>query len=489
MLFGAGAEIGYGMPHGGKFALDIFRQDTKNVKNIFKELREKIDKGSSYAANWLPEDFDKKRIHAFGEKVFENIIRDTVGNNREKVIKRINEFDEIARNTNEKYKKEKNINIDGKIKEKLDKDVTEININHQLKYSKFFTEGNALFTNNYFAALLLYYNQMDDTFKYKKVFGELIKSIFQLQLGAMSEDISRSIEDNIFSKDELDLDIFDDLGGNLKVNYELAGVKGLELLANKNEIFDDELVEFAFDILEIIYADVLDYKSLIDSNWHYLYNPKNEWAKFCKIAIFLYTVQEYIEKMSKNLALTREGYYDDLGKVNFDINIVATTNYNNFIETKSTHEVIYLNGGVNEFYDPYLNKIGKKEDLNKHEEHFIVPLMFTQSGTKPMTSIDMAEKYVNFYNEMKNSDILCSIGFGFNPDDEHINNIIRKLIDEDEKELVIFDVTRDVHTKKSIIIKSLKIKNQNRIHVVDVDVNSRTKNDKIWYQILEEILH
>ncbi|PKE62179.1 hypothetical protein [Macrococcoides caseolyticum] len=321
------------------------------------------------------------------------------------------------------------------------------------------------------------------------MFGELIKSIFQLQLGAMSEDISRSIEDNIFSKDELDLDIFDDLGGNLKVNYELAGVKGLELLANKNEIFDDELVEFAFDILEIIYADVLDYKSLIDSNWHYLYNPKNEWAKFCKIAIFLYTVQEYIEKMSKNLALTREGYYDDLGKVNFDINIVATTNYNNFIETKSTHEVIYLNGGVNEFYDPYLNKIGKKEDLNKHEEHFIVPLMFTQSGTKPMTSIDMAEKYVNFYNEMKNSDILCSIGFGFNPDDEHINNIIRKLIDEDEKELVIFDVTRDVHTKKSIIIKSLKIKNQNRIHVVDVDVNSRTKNDKIWYQILEEILH
>ena len=31
-LFGAGAEICYGLPTGGKFALDIFRQDIHPVK-------------------------------------------------------------------------------------------------------------------------------------------------------------------------------------------------------------------------------------------------------------------------------------------------------------------------------------------------------------------------------------------------------------------------------------------------------------------------
>ena len=34
-LFGAGAEVGYGLPSGGKFALDIFRYDTSKSKQAF----------------------------------------------------------------------------------------------------------------------------------------------------------------------------------------------------------------------------------------------------------------------------------------------------------------------------------------------------------------------------------------------------------------------------------------------------------------------
>lgn len=51
----------------------------------------------------------------------------------------------------------------------------------------------------------------------------------------MSEKISRTLEDNIFEKDDLDLDIFDDLGGNSKKIMKTAGVKGLELLAHKGQ--------------------------------------------------------------------------------------------------------------------------------------------------------------------------------------------------------------------------------------------------------------
>lgn len=116
-----------------------------------------------------------------------------------------------------------------------------------------------------------------------------------------------------------------------------------------------------------------------------------------------------------------EGYYHDLKYAKIK-NTVATTNYNPFIKTVLDYDVIFLNGGVEEYYDPYLNTIGSLNELNEKENHFIVPLIFTQSGTKPMTSIEMI-KYVNLYEEFKKSDAICSIGFGFNNDDEHINGI------------------------------------------------------------------
>lgn len=54
LFFGAGAEIGYGLPSGGKFALDIFRMDLKDDKKQLREIRGKINNRSSYAKNWLP---------------------------------------------------------------------------------------------------------------------------------------------------------------------------------------------------------------------------------------------------------------------------------------------------------------------------------------------------------------------------------------------------------------------------------------------------
>lgn len=67
------------------------------------------------------------------------------------------------------------------------------------------------------------------------------------------------------------------------------------------EPLDNEgyIVLFARSVLENIFSDVIDYKSLIDTNWHYLYCPKSEWSKFCKICIFLFTVLNYIEDQCK----------------------------------------------------------------------------------------------------------------------------------------------------------------------------------------------
>ena len=103
-LFGAGAEVGYGLPSGGKFALEIFRQDTTKIKEVFKEQREEIDDSTYYAANWLPDNYKSKSVSSFGKTVFEAIIKDTIEHNRDRIIAKLNEFDIIAKEEEKKLK-------------------------------------------------------------------------------------------------------------------------------------------------------------------------------------------------------------------------------------------------------------------------------------------------------------------------------------------------------------------------------------------------
>ena len=64
LFFGAGAEASYGLPSGGKFALDIFRMNTSDDKSILKEQLNNIDKQSTYS-RWLPEGFDNRNSTLF----------------------------------------------------------------------------------------------------------------------------------------------------------------------------------------------------------------------------------------------------------------------------------------------------------------------------------------------------------------------------------------------------------------------------------------
>lgn len=126
------------------------------------------------------------------------------------------------------------------------------------------------------------------------------------------------------------------------------------------------------------------------SIWHYLYCPKDEWAKFCKINIFLLSVREYIIKqLGDKSIIGYDGYYHDLVDAidsnKIDVTTIARTNYNVFIHDVIEKDICYLNGSTEMWYDPYVNRLGKREELLSKEQHFLVPLIFTQSGTKPMT--------------------------------------------------------------------------------------------------------
>ena len=163
-----------------------------------------------------------------------------------------------------------------------------------------------------------------------------------------------------------------------------------------------------------------------------------------------------------------------------EIGAVATTNYNQFIQDILDTDVAFLNGSTETWYDPYLNRIGDKSQLTTTERHILVPLMFTQSGTKPMTSIEMSIKYVDTYSKWKNSDKVVVVGFGFGSDDEHINGILRTLIDADNKKIIVvtLDTQQPDETIVRDIVRKLKVSKASNISVLQVDKDGNSVQDQ-----------
>ena len=495
-LFGAGAEIGYGLPSGGRFALDIFRFDASNSKKEFRKMRDEVDSTTNYASRWLPDDFKDKNISSFGKTVFQNIIKDTVEHNRVNIIERINKFDEVAK-AEASSMLEGGIDINSVFKDLLDnKDVSNIHMGQSIKFIDEFRQGNELFNSSYYSALLMVYKKKNIlTNEQHAELGKILLSILQLHVGALSEALTSKINDGLFAKKDDDIDFFDDIGEIVQLNYSSSGLAGMEYLLEKNKpdiaTNAGKCLLFAQKIIESIYAVVLDYKSLIDANWHYLYSPSSDWAKFCKICIFLLTVRDYISQIADSAKPeTKYGYYHSLKEAadsgKFEIGAVATTNYNRFIEDILGNKVSFLNGSTETWYDPYLNRIGSRDFIKTEENHILVPLMFTQSGTKPMTSIDMSIEYVDTYRGWQEADKIVVVGFGFGADDEHINGIIRNLIDIDNKPIKIVTVKSD-KTKDELLkdyaikLKTLKC---NNISVIQVDSQGKDSNGKMWTEII-----
>lgn len=494
-LFGVGAEVGYGLPSGGKFALDIFRFDASDSKKEFREMRDRVDQTTYYASQWLPNGFMDKNISSFGKTVFQNIIKDTVEHNRDNIISRINQFDEVAKKEVASMQA-LGIDIDAVFKELLGKDVFNIRLGQTIKFIDELQQGNELFDSSYYSALLMVYKKKDILTKEQRTeLGKILLSILQLHIGALSETLTRKINDGLFAKKDDDIDFFDDIGEIVQLNYSSSGLAGMEYLLDKHEAKTEsnggKCLRFAQKIIESIYAVVLDYKSLIDANWHYLYSPSTDWAKFCKICIFLLTVRAYISQTAADAKPeTRHGYYhlvkEASDKGSFEIGAVATTNYNRFIEAILQTQVSFLNGSTETWYDPYLNRIVTKDSIGNDENHILVPLMFTQSGTKPMTSIEMSIAYVDTYQEWEKADKIVIVGFGFGADDEHINGLIRTLIDNDDKAIEIVTIKSGKSDNELIRDYALKLKTSkfNNITVIQVDSDGKNSDGEMWTDII-----
>lgn len=491
LFFGAGAEIAYGLPSGGRFALEIFRMDSTQDKKEFKNLLGKVESRTPYATKWLPDDYATRSVSTFGKAQCEQLIISSLENKRQQIIVFLNSFDEQVGNIKKNFS-DKNIKIDEKFKELTGKNMGEVIFSQDIKLNDALGGSIRLFGSKYFSAILQVLDSMgQENDVWIRDLKNIVRSFIELLIGAVGEDFLHRINDSIFDKKPDSIDIFDDFCGYFKFDYKR--ISGLDYILNDRaqEITEtmsarDAVVEFSRRALEEIFVVALDYQSLIDSFYRYLFTPKADWAKFCKIAIFLMTVRRYItanQKEAEKKVTEGRGYYQDIATLQSkaEVPVIGTTNYNTFVNDITKISTSFLNGSINDYYDPYRNKIISKEEAES-SGRICVPFLFTQSGIKPLTSVSMSRRYVELFDSFSKCDVIGVIGFGFNSDDGHINGLFRALIEDKNKKVVIFHYS-DSPSANYNYDEKLRLSEPNRLVVRNVSTD-RKIGKELWVDVL-----
>lgn len=496
-FFGAGAEIGYGLPSGGKFAIDLFRQDPSSYRTQLREQLNAVDLTSSYAVDWLPQGFREKRIHAFGRSEFTCLIESSIEYRRTEIIRRLNQFDSECECAMQSLGISREL-IETKFFEATDKSIGDSLYTHVIKLNELLAQDVTLFSSDYYSAMLDTVKSTEDRDDLRRY----VTAFLQLLVGAHGQDLVRKLNQELFEAAPDDLPIFDDISGMFRLEFNRIGSTALELLLEEKRTFDTGdtctglslLCAIAQKVLENIFTTVLDYQKLIDDHFRYLFSPETEWAKFTKMAVFLKIAQDYIKQQAPDIAdIPTEGYYHDLSKFSqeHEFSAIGTANYNSLLtpifeqQGLEVPEIIHLNGSVNDYYNPYKNTVVTSDDftaLDASQLHF--PFILTQSGLKPLTSVTMSRRYVQLFDAYNDSDAIVVVGFGFNKDDSHINGLFRELIESHGKKL--FVVSRDVDgtaaQQQRDLRKRLRVANSysRAVIVLPVNSNSRMIGDSLW---------
>ena len=492
LFFGAGAEISYGLPSGGKFAIDLFRKDPTPYKKAFRAKLLKINSRSPYANTWLPKGYEKKSIFAFGKNEFTSIIESSIQYKRNEIIKKLNDFDNEFTWACSQLEIEEGL-VKDKFSDEMGKDIGETLYDQDIKINEKLTNDVKLFGTEYYSAAL-------EIIRSKSNCADLhryVIAFLQLLVGAYGQDFVQNLNEELFESAPDDLPIFDDIFGMFRLEFDRVGSTALDLLLSEKRTFNtteeaglvDLFSAVTQQILENIFCSVLDYQKLIDDHFRYLFSPSTEWAKFTRMAIFMEIAHDYIIAQ-KPTDVPYDGYYHDVKSLvdsGVEVGVVGTSNYNNLFKEISDDldipsiEVFHLNGSTKDFYNPYKNEVIQVDDKDAHEsEQILVPFMLTQSGLKPLTSVEMSRRYVELFDAYKDTDAIISIGFGFNKDDSHINGLFRELVEKHNKKLFI--ITVDPKETAREIKKKLRLdSNMDSVKVILVDRMTRATNENLWF--------
>lgn len=563
ILFGAGAEQSFGLPDGGEFAISLFTQNYDSLKSELRKALDTIQKSSSTNQNymkWL--DYtrpSKNKLSTFGKNDFEQVIMSSAEQKKQDIKDFLISIDDNACSLCKKLIGDKSLTkntiYEGlkkefKLNDSDSKQIIKINpnfSNHQ-DYDGFFTSNTILLINRTLSQAKS--KQIKINPSQLETLQECFNVLLFMVVMTCSDDLLKELNTGLITSDDETTNEFLSMFEQLfTMKYDrVAGIiydfiqkprPAFEGCSNTVEKFINLIHRLTFKLC----SKSIDYQMLIDNYFRYIMSPKTEWPKFTKMFLFLSAAYNAItskehtlsdEALKKNNNSYYQDIIDELNKDNarVEIKALASTNYHDYygrlvkllneseIKDGTLDEaslearfgkVMRLNGGVGEFYNPYKNSLVKREPVktttkqdNKqnlflYQDQLVTPFFFTQSGIKPITAIDVSCLYTEMYSKFKESDIIVVIGFNFNSDDNHINTIIRDLVENHNKTLVIVTVDADneeaLKVKTEDILYKLRIdptEAQDRVKVLNVDSDSRKTTDNqddpvLWLDYLANL--
>lgn len=133
---------------------------------------------------------------------------------------------------------------------------------------------------------------------------------------------------------------------------------------------------------------------------------------------------------------------------------IITTNYYKFCEILVDSEkdnLIYLNGQLKDFEFPFsleVKDFEKTNDLISSEKLFF-PFVWGQSYVKPIVHSSQIQQYARLSKILKKTDTLVILGYNINEDDNHINSFLREYVIRKGKRLIVV-ISKDVDVAKKL---------------------------------------
>lgn len=482
-FFGAGAEVSYGLPFGGQFALEVLK-GAKDQVAAFKTYRNRIaNECSDDYRGWLPERFATKQVSSLTGTDQGRVFEDSLASGFERIIETLDDYDTVANGALSAIGwTEQRV---ARAFEALSGKVFGEHVYSKVKIKRSIAEAPArLFTSKYFSAIL----DLTRDSVISDVLADLARSTNQIYLGAHGQGTMLSMTDSPLLGAPEDNPAFQELGSMFQMHALDAGVSAFKaVMAHRpqGEVTDITVFPLLATLaLESAVERFLDYRSIVDDLLPALFKPRDAWGKFTKIFTFLMGAREYMHpKQRAGLEITR-GYYHDLAEQARKVTIttIGTSNYTSLcgaaLADAFEGKVVHLNGSLDEYLDPYKNELAPQK-AQAETPRFLVPFLFTQSGIKPLTSVEVSRRYVDFYDAVVESDAAIVAGFGFNADDGHINSLFRQAIDRTELRVVVLKYSPtglgDAEDAAREMAKTLRVSSGAHITVLPVNGDRKTE--------------
>ena len=145
----------------------------------------------------------------------------------------------------------------------------------------------------------------------------------------------------------------------------------------------------------------------------------------------------------------------------------------------------YIHGKINLFESPYENKIYDITDERfEYPKDIIFPYLFIQSGIKPVIDQYQLNEYSKMLQMLDEAQTLIIVGYRLNPDDNHINSLIRSFITDNRKnnKVIFFDFNGE---KKNTLTEELRLsEHPKNLEVIEINkYNSLSEFERVIKKI------